>query len=166
MTRNLTGGKNHKKAKQHSEKSAFIEKQDDQLYARIIEILGNRNLLAYCNDNKIRICHIRGSIRKDMWINIGDIVLVSLRDFLQEKDGKYEKADILFKYDRDYHSKLKKDNTINMKLFVELEKMDVNGINMVSSAKLTINDEEEDIFEENNSAKEVDSEESIDVDNI
>jgi hypothetical protein len=53
-----------------------------------------------------------------------------------------------------------------MKLFVELEKMDVNGINMVSSAKLTINDEEEDIFEENNSAKEVDSEESIDVDNI
>jgi translation initiation factor 1A len=166
MTRNLTGGKNHKKAKQHSEKSAFIEKQDDQLYARIIEILGNRNLLAYCNDNKIRICHIRGSIRKDMWINIGDIVLVSLRDFLQEKDGKYEKADILFKYDRDYHSKLKKDNTINMKLFVELEKMDVNGINMVSSAKLTINNEEEDIFEESGSAKEVDSEESIDVDNI
>ena len=71
---NLTGGKNYKRTKHSSEKPKYVEKQDDQMYARILQNFGNRNLLAYCNDNKMRLCHIRGSIRKDMWISVGDIV--------------------------------------------------------------------------------------------
>jgi translation initiation factor 1A len=160
MTRNLTGGKNHKKAKQGSEKPSFIEKKDDQMYGRVIQNLGNRNVLTFCNDNKIRICHIRGSIRKDMWINVGDIVIISLRDFLQDKDGKYERGDIILKYDRDYHSKLKKDDKINMKLFLNLETMDINAI---CGTKLVENDT--DIFEDT-VEEDIESEESIDVDNI
>ena len=134
MTRNLTGGKNHKKAKQHSEKAKFIEKQDDQLYARVVRMLGNRNVLTFCNDNKLRLCHIRGSIRKDMWINEGDIVIISIRDFLTEKDGKYDKGDILFKYDRENHARLRKDSKINVKLFLHLEKMDVESLEKIGRA--------------------------------
>jgi translation initiation factor 1A len=95
---NLTGGKNYKKTKHSSEKPKYVEKSDDQLFGRVLQILGNRNTLVFCNDNEIRLCHIRGSIRKDMWINIGDIVLISIRE-LNDKSEKYQKGDILHKYE-------------------------------------------------------------------
>jgi translation initiation factor 1A len=126
---NTTGGKNYKKSK-HSSGSfapAFIERQPDQLYARIVKILGSLNLLAYCNDNKTRICHIRGSMRKKVWINIGDLVLISVRDFekdLKESGKDYERADIVAKYDPEHLSKLKKIPDINQKLFLQLETAD------------------------------------------
>lgn len=162
MTRNLTGGKNHKKAKQGSEKPNFVEKENDQLYARVIQVLGNRNVLVYCNDNKVRLCHIRGSIRKDMWISAGDIVIISIRDFLLNKEEKFEKGDILHKYDRDHHSRLKKDDTLNIKLFLSLETMGVDNLKKIGGTKVELEIGEEDIFEEN----EEESEGSIDVDNI
>lgn len=126
---NTTGGKNYKKSK-HSSGSfapAFIDRQPDQLYARIVKVLGNRNLLAYCNDNKTRICHIRGSMRKKVWINIGDLVLISIRDFekdLQQSGKEYERADVVAKYDVEHLSKLKKMPDINQKLFLQLETAD------------------------------------------
>lgn len=126
---NTTGGKNYKKSK-HSSGSfapAFIERQPDQLYARITKVLGSLNLLAYCNDNKTRICHIRGSMRKKVWINIGDIVLISVRDFekdLQQSGKEYERADVVAKYDNEHLSKLKKMPDINQKLFLQLETAD------------------------------------------
>ena len=167
MTRNLTGGKNHKKAKQGSEKPIFVDKQDDQLYARVIQVLGNRNVLAYCNDNILRLCHIRGSIRKDMWISAGDIVLISIRDFITEKNDKYEKGDILYKYDRDHHSKLKKDDNINIKLFLTLETMGIEALKTLIGKKVEFSEREEDLFEEaSNNGDSEDSEESIDIDNI
>jgi translation initiation factor 1A len=126
---NTTGGKNYKKSK-HSSGSfapAFIDRQPDQVYARIIKVLGNMNLLAYCNDNKTRLCHIRGSMRKKVWINIGDIVLISVRDFekdLSQSGKTYERADIVAKYDHEHLSKLKKMPDINQKLFLQLETAD------------------------------------------
>ncbi len=125
---NTTGGKNYKKAK-HSSGSfapAFIERQPDQMYARIIKNLGNLNLLAYCNDNKTRLCHIRGSMRKKVWLNIGDLVLISVRDFEKKEDGRpfEEKGDVVAKYDPEHISKLKKMPDINAKLFMQLETVD------------------------------------------
>ncbi len=126
---NTTGGKNYKKSK-HSSGSfapAFIDRQPDQVYARIIKVLGNMNLLAYCNDNKTRLCHIRGSMRKKVWINVGDIVLISVRDFekdLSQSGKTYERADIVAKYDHEHLSKLKKMPDINQKLFLQLETAD------------------------------------------
>jgi translation initiation factor 1A len=133
---NLTGGKNYKKTKHSSEKAKFIEAEDDQQYGRVIQVLGNRNTLVYCNDNVVRLCHIRGSIRKDMWINVGDIVLISLRDFLHDKTDKYEKGDILTKYDRELYSKLKKDERINPKLFFTLETSDLNQLKRIKEVKM------------------------------
>ena len=134
---NLTGGKNYKKTKHHSEKSKYVEKQEDQLYARVIKILGSKNVLTFCNDNIIRLCHIRGSIKKDMWINMGDIILISIRDFLKEKEDKYEKGDILHKYDREDYSKLKKDTAINLRLFHCLENIPVTELKKLAFSKDT-----------------------------
>jgi translation initiation factor 1A len=39
-----------------------------------------------------RLCHIRGKMRKRVWVNASDIILIGLRDF---QDGK---ADVILKY--------------------------------------------------------------------
>ena len=109
---NLKGGKNYKKSKNSNQtESDFFERQDDQLYARVIKLLGNCNVMAFCNDGKRRLCHIRGGLRKKVWLNVGDLILISLREFAEEnsKDSKLQKGDIINKYEQEHLSKLKKD---------------------------------------------------------
>jgi translation initiation factor 1A len=171
MVRNLIGGKQYKKQKHATEKAKYQEKEDDQLWARVIRILGDRNTLAYCNDNVVRLCHIRGSIRKDTWISVGDIVLISCRDFGNTKEDvivtkdKYEKGDILYKYDRDYHSKLRKEKDINTKLFLILENASEDDLKRIKQNKMVkLSDEDDDIFD--GEADDKNDDDDVDVDNI
>ncbi len=64
-------------------------------------MLGNGRLEAMCFDGVQRLCHIRGKLRKKVWINQSDIVLVGLRDY-QDK-----KADVILKYSADEARNLK-----------------------------------------------------------
>ena len=48
-------------------------------------MLGNGRLEAQCFDGARRLAHIRGKLRKKVWINQGDIILLSLRDYQDEK---------------------------------------------------------------------------------
>jgi translation initiation factor 1A len=64
-------------------------------------MLGNGRLEATCFDGTKRLCHIRGKLRKKVWINGGDIILVGLRDY---QDGK---ADVILKYSADEARNLK-----------------------------------------------------------
>lgn len=142
---NTTGGKHYKKSKHGGTFTpAFIDRQPDQLYARIIKVLGNMNVLAYCNDNKTRVCHIRGSMRKKVWINIGDIVLVSLRDFNQDpketSKSDADKGDIVAKYDTEHLNKLKKMPDINQKLFMQLETADGTQLKEIGKRETADND--------------------------
>jgi translation initiation factor 1A len=127
---NRTGGKNYKKSKQTGSISKpFLDRQPDQQYGRILRNLGGRNMLVYCNDNKIRLCHICGAMKKFNWLSVGDLVLISLRDFEKKPEAgskEYEKGDILAKYDSDHLGKLKKMPDANPKLFMQLETMDGN----------------------------------------
>lgn len=178
---NTTGGKNYKKSKHGGTFTpAFIERQPDQLYARVIKNLGNMNLLVYCNDNKTRICHIRGSMRKKVWINIGDIVLISLRDFSEDivkKEG--ERGDVVAKYDNEHLNKLKKMPDINQKLFMQLETADGTQLKEIGKRETVEHDliddygiefdysdvkkeEEKGVVEEDSS----DSEKDVDIDDI
>jgi initiation factor 1A len=54
-------------------------------YAQVIKMLGNGRLTAQCFDGKERLCHIRGKLRKKVWINTGDIILVGLRGYQEGK---------------------------------------------------------------------------------
>jgi len=74
------------------EKKELIFKEESQEYAQILKMLGNGRCETYCFDGKKRLCHIRGKMRKKIWINVGDIVLVGLRDFQDQK------GDIILKY--------------------------------------------------------------------
>jgi initiation factor 1A len=64
-------------------------------------MLGNGRLEAQCFDGEKRLAHIRGKMRKKVWINQGDIILVSLREF---QDAK---GDVILKYTADEARSLK-----------------------------------------------------------
>lgn len=64
-------------------------------------MLGNGRLEALCFDGSKRLAHIRGKLRKKVWINQGDIILLSLRDYQDEK------GDVILKYSADEARSLK-----------------------------------------------------------
>uniref|UniRef100_A0A147BHU8 Eukaryotic translation initiation factor 4C n=1 Tax=Ixodes ricinus TaxID=34613 RepID=A0A147BHU8_IXORI len=97
------GGKNRRRGKNENEteKRELVFKEDGQEYAQVIKMLGNGRLEAMCFDGMKRLCHIRGKLRKKVWINQGDIILVVLRDY------QYAKADVILKYNPDEARNLK-----------------------------------------------------------
>lgn len=77
------GGKNRRRGKNENEteKRELVFKEDGQEYAQVLKMLGNGRLDAMCFDGVKRLCHIRGKLRKKVWINTGDIILLGLRDY-------------------------------------------------------------------------------------
>lgn len=64
-------------------------------YAQVVRMLGNGRCESKCFDGTTRLCHIRGKLRKKVWVNAQDIVLVGLREYQDDK------ADIILKYSPD-----------------------------------------------------------------
>jgi len=102
------GGKNRRRGKNEneSEKRELVFREDGQEYAQVVKMLGNGRLEALCFDGVRRLCHIRGKLRKKVWINQSDIILIGLRDFQDNK------ADVILKYTP--------DEARNLKLYGEL----------------------------------------------
>lgn len=82
-------------------KRELVFKEFGQEYAQVTKTLGGGNLAVQCFDGVARIAHIRGKLRKKVWMNPGDLLLVSLRDF---QEGK---VDIIMKYTADEARSLK-----------------------------------------------------------
>ncbi|KDD74575.1 hypothetical protein H632_c1213p0 [Helicosporidium sp. ATCC 50920] len=105
------GGKNRRRGKNESEeKRELIFKEDGQgtfgrrvtlREVQVLRMLGNGRLEAHCMDGTKRLCHIRGKMRKKVWVNVGDVVLVGLRDYQDQK------ADVILKYMADEARSLK-----------------------------------------------------------
>ena len=57
------------------------------------KMLGNDMVVVKCSDGRVRMCRIRGKMKKRIWIREGDAVLVSPWDFDFEKKG-----DIFWRY--------------------------------------------------------------------
>lgn len=70
-------------------------------YAQVVKMLGNGRLEALSYDGTRRLALIRGKMRKKVWISQGDIILLSLRDFQDNK------ADVIMKYTPDEARALK-----------------------------------------------------------
>jgi len=97
------GGKNRRRGKNETEEKRELQKKDfGQEYAQVVRMVGNGRLEAHCFDGKKRMCHIRGKMRKRVWVNQGDIILIGLRDFQDEK------ADVIRKYNAEEARRLKK----------------------------------------------------------
>ncbi len=64
------GGKNRRRGKNEGEiKRELIFKEDGQEYAQVLRMLGNGRLEAQCFDGEKRLAHIRGKLRKKVWVN-------------------------------------------------------------------------------------------------
>lgn len=96
------GGKKRKMGKRQPEGDRELYFKDEaQEYAQILRLLGDSRLEVQCMDGVKRMAHIRGKMRKKVWMACGDIVLVALREY--EKD----KCDIVHKYNEEEVRKLK-----------------------------------------------------------
>ncbi|KAI9199701.1 eukaryotic translation initiation factor 1A, X-chromosomal-like protein [Polychytrium aggregatum] len=91
------GGKNRKKGRNEneSEKRELVFKEEGQEYASVTKMLGNGWIETTCCDGSKRMAHIRGAFRKKVWITVGDVILLGLRDYQDTK------ADVILKYTPD-----------------------------------------------------------------
>eukprot|EP01004_Peranema_trichophorum_P009649 NODE_8398_length_682_cov_71.847943_g7776_i0.p1 GENE.NODE_8398_length_682_cov_71.847943_g7776_i0~~NODE_8398_length_682_cov_71.847943_g7776_i0.p1 ORF type:complete len:169 (-),score=56.13 NODE_8398_length_682_cov_71.847943_g7776_i0:101-607(-) len=102
------GGKNRKRGTNKNEavKRELILKEEGQEYAQCTKMLGNGRIEAFCFDGVKRLATIRGTMRKKMWVNLGDVVLLGLRSY---QDGK---ADVILKYKPEEARQLQKQGEI------------------------------------------------------
>jgi len=108
----------------------FIKKEDGQIYAIVDSILGDCRINAFCEDGVTRVCHIRGKIKKRMWIKKDDILIICIRDFDENK------ADIIFRYTEKQKKKLLEIGEINIQF---LEKAGKNtGISNSYTKKIDL----------------------------
>ena len=87
-------------------KRELVLKEEGQEYGQITKNLGNSRLEVQCANGSKVIGVIRGAIRRKMWICVGDIVLVGLRDY---EDGK---VDIISRYTPEEAKELIKEKHI------------------------------------------------------
>ncbi|KAL0655709.1 hypothetical protein Bca4012_076293 [Brassica carinata] len=122
------GGKNRKRGKNEAddEKRELIFKEDGQEYAQVLRMLGNGRCECMCIDGNKRLCHIRGKMHKKVWIAAGDIILVGLRDYQDDK------ADVILKYMSDEarllkaYGELPENTRLNEGIVGDLEEDDDN----------------------------------------
>ena len=113
---NNKGGKKYKRNKnvaQENKNTRFKDENESQEYAQITSALGNCRFDVLCFDGKSRLATMCGKMRKRVFVNQGEIVLVSLRDW---QDCK---CDIIDKYNPNDVQKLKQQKCIPD--FIKLE---------------------------------------------
>lgn len=102
MAKKAKGGKHQKRKKTEGAEKRELEFKDaGQEYGQILRTLGDGRFECYCYDGKTRLGIIRRKLWKRVWVTAGDIVLISLREFQDDK------ADIIHKYSADEARKLK-----------------------------------------------------------
>ena len=89
--------KRPKKRPKKNNTKELIFKDDCQEYGQILKMLGHGRCDILCIDGIQRLGVIRGNMRKKKWVKINDYVLVSLREFQDNKCdiiGKYTEEDV------------------------------------------------------------------------
>ncbi|OIR58529.1 MAG: translation initiation factor eIF1A [Amphiamblys sp. WSBS2006] len=84
------GGK--RKAQAGGPKRELVLRGESEVYAQATKKLGAGKIQLQCFDGVARIGQIRGTMRRRVWVDIGNIVLASPREFQNDV------ADITLKY--------------------------------------------------------------------
>ena len=157
---NAKGGKKFKRGKKNSsieKKLIYKDPKEEQEYAKVISACGNGRFTIQCFDGRDRLGIIAGNMRKRVWVNKDDIVLISRWGFSTDDN----KCSIIHKYDSDEAKKLHKEGEFpeNIKLESESEFNDYTMNDMISFEYENPSDSEEDKTES-------ESEEEINLDDI
>jgi translation initiation factor 1A len=153
------GGKNRRRGKNENdnEKRELIFKEEGQEYAQVLKMLGNGRLEARAFDAEetTRLATIRGKLRKKVWINTGDIILLSLRDFQDSK------ADVILKYNSDEARALKSYGELPEK--AKINETDTYGDAGEDNIGFEFDDDDED---DDDDEAESSNKKEIDIDDI
>lgn len=76
----------------------LVLKDDDQEYAKVTRMLGDRKVTLFLTDGTEILGLIPGKFRKRVWFKVNDIVLVGRREFQNDR------VDIVYKY-HEYEAK-------------------------------------------------------------
>ena len=137
------GGNKRKKGKkpvQEDRELRFANESEE--YAQITKILGDGRFQCKCSDGIERIAHVRGKMRKRVWLANGDIILVSLREF------EPEKCDVVEKYKDKELIKLKSNGEIPDSFILpssndEKENIDEGDIKFEEEEKVVVKKKED-----------------------
>ncbi len=80
---------------------------EGQLLGIVKKLLGADRAMVLCTDGKIRVCRIKGTLRRRVWVRVGDAVLVELWGFQVDKRG-----DIVGRYTAAQKDWLRKEGKI------------------------------------------------------
>ena len=79
------GGKRPAKKGGLGGKRELLFKESGEEYAQVLKLLGGSKMEVLCMDLKKRLAKVRGKFKRRVWVNVGDIILVALREFEDEK---------------------------------------------------------------------------------
>jgi len=126
----MKGGKNFKKGRK---KSTFVDKKnlikkdpkEDQEYGQVINAKGNgRFQLKCCDGGKERLGIICGKMRKRVWVNRGDLVLICKWEGMSDDT----KCSIIHKYSEDEARRLLKEGELPENFKLNLDDMEEDSL--------------------------------------
>ena len=82
-----------------------------EIFGVVIALQGGARMIVQCEDGKERLCRVPGSIKRQVWVREGDVVLIMPWDVEPEK-----KADIAYRYTRLEVEKLRQKGILKMNL--------------------------------------------------
>lgn len=126
---NKKGGKKFKKGKKNrfsDDKKQLIKKdpEESQEYAQVVNPKGNgRFELLCCDGGKERMGTVCGQMRKRVWINRGDLVLISKWEGMTDDT----KCSIILKYSEDEARRLQKEGELPTNFKLTLDEFDIEN---------------------------------------
>jgi len=83
---------------------------EGQVLGIAVKMYGYDRILVNCDDDKQRLCRIKGKLKRRVWIRENDVVLVSPWDFDQKR------GDIVWRYTRNQKDWLKKKGYLKIEI--------------------------------------------------
>ncbi len=81
------------RVQQHTETRVRLpNKTDNEMFALAIQLMGASQIKALCEDGQERMCRIKGTMKKKVWIRTGDVLIIRLWDYQKDR------ADIVWRY--------------------------------------------------------------------
>jgi len=127
---NKKGGKNFKKGKKtrfSDDKKNLLKKdpKEDQEYGQVVSAKGNgRFELKCCDGGKERLGIVCGKMRKRVWVNRGDLVLICKWEGMTDDT----KCSIIHKYSEDEARRLLKEGELPENFKLNLDNFEEDGL--------------------------------------
>lgn len=169
MVKNKTGGNKAKKFARKNvnpiNRKLRFATEEGEVYSIVTKVVGNGQCVVMGVDNKERLCFIRnkfsGRNKHSNLITLNSWVIVGVRDWETQKDGKLEKCDLLEIYSHEDKNRLIQECNTNFSVlikeenkFLNIEESDKDPI--ISFNSNNYEQESEDNNSDNESISEID----------